>query len=40
MAPVARELSSPGGMLEPLQAGATFESQVRELYEVWKISVA
>lgn len=31
MAPVAKELSSLGGVLEPLQTKATLEDQLREL---------
>jgi pimeloyl-ACP methyl ester carboxylesterase len=34
MAPVARELSSLGGVLEPLQTAATLEAQVQELRAV------
>jgi hypothetical protein len=34
MAPVARELSTFGGVLEPLQTAITIEGQVRELSEV------
>ena len=34
MAPVARELSSVGGVLEPLQTAATIEGQIGELKEV------
>ena len=34
MAPVARELSSVRGVLEPLQAAATLEGQVHELRDV------
>ena len=34
MAPVARELSAFGGVLEPLQTEVTIEGQVRELKEV------
>ena len=34
MAPVARELASIGGILEPLQTAATLEGQVRELKTV------
>lgn len=34
MAPVARELSSTWGVLEPLQTAATLEGQVRELKDV------
>ena len=34
MAPVARELSSVTGVLEPLQAAATLEAQVQELMSV------
>lgn len=34
MAPVARELSAFGGVLEPLQTAVTLEGQVRELREV------
>lgn len=34
MAPVARELSDFGGVLEPLQTAVTVEGQVRELKEV------
>jgi pimeloyl-ACP methyl ester carboxylesterase len=34
MAPVARELSSLGGVLEPLQTAATLEAQVQELMTV------
>jgi len=34
MAPVARELSSVGGVLEPLQSAMTLEGQVAELKEV------
>ena len=36
MAPVARELSSVGGVLEPLQTAASLEGQVQELYTVLK----
>jgi len=34
MAPVARELSSDYGILEPLQTATSLEGQVQELYEV------
>lgn len=34
MAPVAKELSAFGGILEPLQTAVTIEGQVRELREV------
>ena len=34
MAPVARELSSFGGVLEPLQTAVTLEGQIRELKDV------
>jgi len=34
MAPVARELSSGWGILEPLQTAASLEGQVEELYDV------
>ena len=34
MAPVARELSSVGGVLEPLQTAATLEGQIQELRAV------
>jgi pimeloyl-ACP methyl ester carboxylesterase len=34
MAPVARWLSSLGGVLEPLQAASTLEGQVEELHEI------
>ena len=34
MAPVARELSSFTGVLEPLQTKSTFEGQVQELHDV------
>jgi pimeloyl-ACP methyl ester carboxylesterase len=34
MAPVARQLSSLGGVLEPLQTAATLEGEVQELKEV------
>jgi pimeloyl-ACP methyl ester carboxylesterase len=34
MAPVARELSAVGGVLEPLQTAATLEGQVQELRSV------
>ena len=36
MAPVARELSSDWGVLEPLQTEASLEGQVRELYDILK----
>ena len=36
MAPVARELSSVRGVLEPLQTAASLEGQVRELHTVLK----
>lgn len=36
MAPVARELSSYCGVLEPLQTEASLEGQVRELYGILK----
>ena len=36
MAPVARELSSPRGVLEPLQTAASLEGQVRELHTILK----
>lgn len=34
MEPVARELSSQMGILEPLQKGLSLEAQVQELYEI------
>ena len=34
MAPVARELSSVRGVLEPLQTATSLEGQVRELHTV------
>ena len=34
MAPVARWLSSLGGVLEPLQTASTLEGQVEELHEI------
>ncbi|UCF12872.1 MAG: alpha/beta hydrolase [Thermoplasmatales archaeon] len=36
MVPVARELSSPSGILEPLQTATTIEGQVQELKVVLK----
>jgi pimeloyl-ACP methyl ester carboxylesterase len=36
MAPVARELSSLTGVLEPLQTKSTLEGQIQELYDVLK----
>ncbi|MFC1915394.1 alpha/beta fold hydrolase [Chloroflexota bacterium] len=36
MAPIARELASIRGILEPLQTATTIEGQVRELYRVLK----
>lgn len=36
MAPVAQELSSRRGILEPLQTAVSLEGQVRELYDVLK----
>lgn len=36
MAPVARELSSAWGVLEPLQTASTVEGQVRELKDILK----
>jgi pimeloyl-ACP methyl ester carboxylesterase len=36
MAPVARELASLGGILEPLQTAASVEGQVQELHTVLK----
>jgi pimeloyl-ACP methyl ester carboxylesterase len=38
MAPVARELSSLGGVLEPLQTEASIEGQVRELKDILQSS--
>ena len=40
MAPVARELSSVMGVLEPLQTATTLEGQIRELKAVLKESAA
>ena len=40
MAPVARELSSVAGILEPLQTATTFEGQVRELKTVLQKNAA
>lgn len=40
MAPVARELSTVAGVLEPLQTASTIEGQVRELQAVLKRSGA
>lgn len=40
VAPVARELSSASGVLEPLQTATTFEGQVRELKAVLEKSGA